>query len=300
MDQEPDDFLSDTGLPSPSASTTTSSRVTTSLPHPHKQAFRPGSRREQISRAWFEETLLKISRRYVKRFGTTHPSDTVIGFKSMTEVCMELDLVVDILWECGSPSLQIPIFLKIAGDFNQYVPSFAPSPRATLQLLRKLDHCFASLLCGQDIDSKESLPGFENGLREGMTTTDMVRCKSLVEQSRILMIEILSDADWHDEEMEEEEMEKEEMEKEEMEDDDDDDDDDDREADADAKDSTDDTEESAAESSRSDGFSWYEIEERLCMDAARVYENTIIQLGERLGDSLGNENQVDNSTVCAK
>lgn len=164
----------------------------------------------------------------------------------------------------ASASLQIPFLLKVASDFTQYVRSFAPSPRATFELLRRLDHCFASLLCGQDIDSKEYLPGFENGLRAGMTTTDMVRCRSLVEQTRVLTVEILSSADLEEEEEEEE-------------------------------DSTDIGEDSAAEE-----LGWDIDEERLRMDAARIYENTVVQLGERLGDPLGNENKVDNSIVCTR
>lgn len=171
-----------------------------------------------------------------------------------------------------SASLQIPFLLKTASDFTQYVRSFAPSPRATFELLRKLDHCFASLLRGQDIDSKEALPGFENGLRAGMTTTDMVRCRSLVEQTRVLMVEILSSADGEDDE-EEEDV---------------------------AEDSTDLGEESAAEGFGVGDFGWDIDEERLHMDATRIYENTIVQLGERLGDPLGDEIRVDNLTVCSK
>lgn len=101
-----------------------------------------------------------------------------------------------------------------------------------------------------------------------MSTTDMVRCRSLVEQSRMLMVEILSSGDL---------------------DDDDEDDDDDM-----------DGEESAAEASGNQTPTPWDInEERLHLDAARIYENTIVQLGERLGDPLGNENKLDTSTVCS-
>lgn len=94
-----------------------------------------------------------------------------------------------------------------------------------------------------------------------MTTTDMVRCRSLVEQTRVLTVEILSSADLEEEE----------------------------------EDSTDIGEDGAAEE-----HGWDIDEERLHMDAARIYENTVVQLGERLGDPLGNENKVDNSIVCTK
>lgn len=38
----------------------------------------------------------------------------------------------------------------------------------------------------------EILPGFEGGKRAGMSRTDMVRCKSLVETTRVLIVEIMS------------------------------------------------------------------------------------------------------------
>ena len=139
--------------------------------------------------------------------------------------------------------------------------SFPPAPRSTFSLLRKLDHCFASLLSGLDVDTKESLPGFENGLRAGITTTDMVRCRSLVEQTRFLMVEIMGDSRIEDEEEEEEE-------------------------------------ETEDDSQADGGPAWDIDEERLHMDAARVYELTIVKLGERMGDPLGNELMQDTSTVC--
>lgn len=156
--------------------------------------------------------------------------------------------------------LQIPFLLKLASDFTQYVRSFPPSSKASFDLLHKLDHCFASLLSGQDIETNETLPGFENGLRAGMTTTDMVRCRSLVEQTRVLMVEVMSSGEQEEEE----------------EDDDEDDDEDDG----------DETE--TGESYDAGGPSWDIDEDELHLDAARIYENTIVHLGKRLGDSLGN------------
>lgn len=173
--------------------------------------------------------------------------------------------------------------MKLASDFTQYVRSFSPAPRATFALLGKLDHCFASLLSGQDVDSQEYLPGFENGLRAGMTVTDMVRCRSLVEQTRVLMVEVLSgEVDEEDDEDEEDEG------------DDDDDDIDNVEGGLDA----------AAQ--RREGYgdqtsmpSWDIDEERLHLDAARIYENTIVQLGERLFYPLTSDNVPSNDIICS-
>ena len=153
----------------------------------------------------------------------------------------------------------------MASDFTQYVRSFAPSPKASFDLLGKLDHCFASLLAGQDTDSRESLPGFENGLRAGMTTTDMVRCRSLVEQTRVLMVEVMSAGDFDDEDESDEED--------------------------DEGDETDDAgglSDSTAKTGQRPPPAWDIDEDRLHLDAARIYENTIVQLGGRLGDPLGN------------
>jgi hypothetical protein len=171
-------------------------------------------------------------------------------------------------------SLQIPFLLKMASDFTQYVRSFPPSSKASFDLLHKLDHCFASLLSGQDIETNDTLPGFENGLRAGMTTTDMVRCRSLVEQTRVLMVEVMSSGEQEEEEEE--------------------DDDDDDETDADGGNETE-----GGESYDAGGNSAWDIDEdELHLDAARIYEKTIVQLGRRLGDSLGSGIGVDDGDAA--
>ena len=160
----------------------------------------------------------------------------------------------------AAASLQIPFLLKLASDFTQYVRSFPPSPSHTFSLLRKLDHCFASLLMGQDITTNETLPGFENGLRSGLTTTDMVRCRSLVEQSRVLMVEIMSKVRGTDYD------------------------------DLNTDDGDTDTTMAPIEAS------WIVEEDEIHLDAARVYENTIVKLGERIGD--GSLNGLAPSETC--
>jgi hypothetical protein len=127
---------------------------------------------------------------------------------------------------------------------------FPPSETAAFETLHKLDHCFASLLSGEDIDSHEPLPGFENGLRSGMTRTDMVRCKSTAQNARILIVDVMS-----------------------------------RPRDAVVQE-VDETDESGTDGPGGLGQGgWDEEEERIYMDVARVYENTLVKLGETLGDS---------------
>jgi hypothetical protein len=148
----------------------------------------------------------------------------------------------------------------VAGDLTKYVVSFPAAPRATFSVLRKLDHCFASLLDGADAETKEPLPGFENGLRAGMTTTDMVRCRSSVEQTRVLMIEVLSSAEEVEDESE--------------------------------------TEEDTDTATETDLAVWTEDDDRLHMDVARIYEKTIVKLGERLGDVFGSTPGPNIGTSC--
>ncbi|KAK8062401.1 hypothetical protein PG997_014498 [Apiospora hydei] len=181
-------------LPSPAPSTA-SSRAAAGLPHPRSKPLVPGSRKEEYARKYAESRLLHISRRYVKKHGIPDPADTVTGYDGFEEVCHDLEEVIFVLWFSGTPSIQVPYLLNIALAFTDYIEAFEPAPTATFQLLKKLDHCFASLLAGKDIRSGETLPGFEQNTRKGMTKTDMVRCKSLAEQTRLLIAVVMSNVD---------------------------------------------------------------------------------------------------------
>jgi len=222
--------------------------------------LQPGSNKEDMVRRYVEEQLLNASRRYVKKFSSGEPTGDIVGYKSFSEVCKDLDNLVNVLWLSGTPSLQIPFLLRLASDFTQYVRSFPPAPNATFELLAKLDHCFSSLLTGKDTATGEHLPGFENGLRAGMTTTDMVRCRSLVEQTRVLMVEVMSGV---------------------PEDEDDGMDDEEEPTDTET-----DVAGSTTNSRRWDNMD----DDRMHLDAARIYEHTIVLLNERLGDPLGARN----------
>jgi len=218
-------------------------------------------------RRYVEDRLLHISRRYVKKFGDPDVSSDIVGYKTFSEVARDLDTVINVLWLSATPELQIPFLLKLASDLTQYVRSFPPAPKASFEVLGKLDHCFASLLSGQDISSGEPLPGFERGLRAGMSTTDMVRCRSLVEQTRVLMVEVLSGVP----------------------EDENDEDGADDESDGNDIDESD----GPASSVRDASMAWDIDEDMMHLDAARIYENTIVQLGGRLGDPLGAVNMTE-------
>lgn len=100
---------------------------------------------------------------------------------------------------------------------------------------------------GEDSDTGEILPGFERGMRGGMSKTDMVRCKGLVEATRVLIVDVMNKEPELDEDME-----------------------------------TSETETDLEEDPGMDAN-----EEKLEMDVARVYEQTIVQLGERLDGTGG-------------
>ena len=56
---------------------------------------------------------------------------------------------------------------------------------------------------------------------------------------------------------------------------------------------TDDTEMGYSDSNKLRPATWDIDEDRLHLDAARIYENTIVQLGERLGDPMAERRVTD-------
>lgn len=89
---------------------------------------------------------------------------------------------------------------------QQYLPGFRPSPRATFRLLNKLDLAFASLLQGRHVETGEPLPGFERGTV--VSATEKVRMKSIVDQTRVCVVDVIGNSDGvdgeDDDEMEDE------------------------------------------------------------------------------------------------
>jgi hypothetical protein len=153
--------------------------------------------------------------------------------------------------------LQISNLLTIAGNINYWLPSFPPAPVASFTLLKKLDHAFSSLLKGKDSVSGETLPGFGFG-NMGMSRTEMVRCKNLVEATRVAIVEVLAKEGVEDESEQTEESEVEKIEE---------------EADVDM-DVDDGSTGNGLEDDEEDN-----IEDKYAMDVGSVYEKTIWQLG---------------------
>lgn len=133
----------------------------------------------------------------------------------------------------------------------------------------------ASLVRGVDVESRENLPGFD-GERGGMSRTDMVRVKGVVEGTRVVVVEISvrdNDEDGDLETVDEEEQ------------DHDDDSDDDMDGDGYVPDKTAYGDMDGTHKKDDDETMQIDIEKEgeNDMDVAKVYELTIMALGQALG-----------------
>lgn len=120
----------------------------------------------------------------------------------MKEACKDFEELMGVVWVSGTPSLQVPYLINIALLVQSVVQGMPPSPRTLFRLLGKLDFAFASLLQGRDVESGERLPGFEG---RGVSGTEKVRIRSLVERTRLDVLEAFKRGDFEDEPFEEEE-----------------------------------------------------------------------------------------------
>jgi Subunit 11 of the general transcription factor TFIIH len=96
---ESDGFLCE-ALPSPISTTSTTPR--TNLPQPRFHPLRAGSTKEETARRYVEGRLLRVSRRYTKKFQPAEPGDEVTGYISIRDTCRDLSEIVDVLWLSGT------------------------------------------------------------------------------------------------------------------------------------------------------------------------------------------------------
>ncbi|KAI9797190.1 MAG: Ribosomal RNA-processing protein 7 [Piccolia ochrophora] len=185
-------FLSPT-IPSPPPSSITSTSLAPStLPRPRHQPLKPGSPKETTFIQHVDHGILQITRKYAKKFsgdGEGEAEAEVRGYESLKEVGRDMERLVNVVWVSGTPSLQTPYLLSLALLLATYLPYFPPAPRTTFHLLHKFDLAFASLLQGHDVDSGDPLPGFETG--KGVSMTEKVRIKSLVERTRVTVVQVM-------------------------------------------------------------------------------------------------------------
>ena len=175
----------------------------------------------------------------------------------MKQACKEIEDLVGVVWVSGTPSLQIPYLLNLGMMLSSVVAAMPPSSKALFRCLGKLDHCFASLLQGRDVETDEALPGFEGMGRRGVSGTEKVRVRSLVERTRVAVMEAFKRGEF-EEELPEEDDEEDEM-----------------ELDGDL----------VLEGNDGDGgYGGDEEEDSWDMQLARVYDRTVVELGDSLDE----------------
>ncbi|KJX94594.1 hypothetical protein TI39_contig4173g00014 [Zymoseptoria brevis] len=198
---------------SPPASSMASTTTSSTLPHPRDSPLRPGGTKEGTFIRYVDQQLLHIQRRFAKRTtpSTAFLSDIdrekadawgdVRGYATMKEACRDFDELIGVVWVSGTMSLQVPYLISIALLVGNVVQSMPPTPRSLFRTLGKLDHAFASLLQGRDVETGERLPGFE-GMR-GVSGTEKVRIRSLVERTRVNIVEAFKKGEFEVEDKEE-------------------------------------------------------------------------------------------------
>jgi len=192
--------------------------------------------------------------------------DNIGGYGSFKEAARDIEKLVDVVWVSGTrkssfstatkeirtyqthvsqtASLQVPYLLSLALLVVSYIPSFPAAPRTMFRVLSKLDYAFASLIQGRDVDSGDLLPGCERG--SGVSGTGKVRIKSIIERTRVVVVEAMSTGEYEQEE---------------------------GEVDAESGNETD------------DDMGDYDVDDAadFDMEIARVYDRTLVELGDTLG-----------------
>lgn len=245
-----------------------------------------------------DQGILQVQRRHAKReiegedalqelreherelFPSQAAKDEVEGYKNFAEVGRDMERLLDVVWISGTrrlscnhihtetsltldaASLQIPYLLTIALLTANFLPSYPPAPKVMFRLLGKLDIAFASLLQGRNVETGDRLPGFETGRR--VSGTEKVRIKSLVERTRVAVVEVMSSG-----EMEEDEEQGTDAEESELED-------------GMVVEMETDTEN---EQSRREKKLQDEVEDvgGWDMEVAKVYDRTVVELGDTIG-----------------
>lgn len=96
-------------------------------------------------------------------------------------------------------SVQIPYLLNLALLISNFLPELPASPNVMFRLLSKLDLAFASLLQGRNVETGEELPGYGGFGGRGVSGTEKVRIKSIVDRTRICVVDALSNGAGDDE-----------------------------------------------------------------------------------------------------
>ncbi|EON68987.1 hypothetical protein W97_08245 [Coniosporium apollinis CBS 100218] len=179
---------------SPTPSATASSSSAYALPHPRARPLKAGGPKESAFIRYVDDSILHIQRQFAKRDNEAALGPEDRGYASFGEAAKDIERLLDIIWVSGTPGLQVPYLLSLALLTTTFVSGFPPSPKAMFRLLGKLDRAFASLLQGRDVETGEPLPGSERGAV--VSSTQKVRIKSIVERTRLCVIEVMNNKDF--------------------------------------------------------------------------------------------------------
>nr|POE59087.1 hypothetical protein CFP56_24357 [Quercus suber] len=264
-------------LVSPPPSSIASSVVPASvLPQPRNTPLRAGGSKESTLVRYLDQHVLHIQRRFAKRTTPSTSGDPeaaialpikadtfsdVEGYASMREACKDVSELVDLVWVSGTPRLIVPYLINLALLLQTMISSMPPSPKALFRLLDKMDRAFASLAQGREVDTGEPLPGAA-GVKALVSGTEKVRIRSIVDRTRTATFQSFK-GDVFDTEVEEAEDE--------------------------------DDAEDAVETDEEEGLVLENPEEGLeaaedswDMQLARVYDRTMVELGDTLEEpSIG-------------
>jgi len=195
--------------PAPSSAMSMSTATPSTLPSQRAHPLKSGSMKETAVISHIDNQILKVNRRHAKKFSSAIGGDQPEeerGYESFKEVVKDLETIINVVWVSGTPSLQIPYLISLAGLTNTYLPDYPFSPQATFRILKKLDISFASLILGEDVETGVPLSGFESR-RQVVSMTEKVRIKSIAEMGRLVIVEVKDRADdLYDEGEDEDEM----------------------------------------------------------------------------------------------
>lgn len=187
------------------------------LPLQRSKPLKYGSAKESFFIRSMDEGINNIQRNFAKRkvaMAHDHNAEAAIdsiisrsrgdadnersrrGYDSFKEVARNIETLVDIAWVSATPSLQIPYFLTLALLVVDTMPGFPAAPKYMFLLLDKLDIAFASMMQGRDLQTGEMLPGFHSGKK--VNDTEKVRIKSLVERTRITVINVMASGEFEE------------------------------------------------------------------------------------------------------
>lgn len=94
---------------SPALSTSSSLSRNSSLPTPRVHRLRPGSQKEIVLINYLDDKILRITRRYAKKFSNEgQDNDDTPGYTTYDEFATDVDPLVNVVWISGTRKFLCP------------------------------------------------------------------------------------------------------------------------------------------------------------------------------------------------